>query len=220
MLNVKDKAQSFYDLFSAFQTAILRVHWVGDDRAILIFTIFYSCALVWPPARSTYQNEKILFISYIATYNVKQKGDEIIQSFNIFDGLLDYFNNAKMAIDEILFETEELRTFRFFSRLVRNKYKKNTYRLKIDYIQPEILTDSDIGITNEIPSFLGYIPFCLKHEITSLSKTKVIELIKSIYYNIYRNITDLSKEEREMYLNTLLENYKSTIDDEVDLLQS
>ena len=61
---------------------------------------------------------------------------------------------------------------------------------------------------------------CLKSIQCTTPTEKVIELIKSIYYNIYRNITDLSKEEREMYLNTLLENYKSTIDDEVDLLQS
>lgn len=193
---------------------------MGDEtHKHFLFVLRKSNRIIGIADVSYFLKERRLFISYIATYNVKQKGDELIQSINIFEGLLDYFNNANMVIDEILFETEELRTFRFFSRLVKHKFQKNAYRVCINYLQPKMLADSDVGITNEIPCTLGYIPLNLTHDITSLSKTKVIELIEFINSNIYHDITDSSIEEHEMYLNKLLDHYKSTMGENVDLMQ-
>jgi len=167
---------------------------------------------------SYFVKEKILFVSYIATYNIKQKGDEIILSYNIFDGLLKHFTESKQEVREIIFETEDIKIFRFFSRLVKHQLKVNTYRIDCNYYQPKVLSDNDVGVTNEIPLILGYIPMSNKQNISSLPKNKVIEIIELIYYNIYFDITDLTLEEHNLYLQKLVEQYKLNTNEQINLL--
>jgi len=57
-----------------------------------------------------------------------------------------------LIIDEIIFETQEERIFRYFNRILKSRFKLNAYKLCFNYIQPEMMADNNSGVTDELPA--------------------------------------------------------------------
>lgn len=167
---------------------------------------------------SYFTHEKRLFVSYIGVYHYKTPGDQVIYTHNIISGLMDYFSKSGLIIDDIVFETEQERVFKYFNRVLRNRFNLTAYKICFNYLQPRMLADNESGITDEISLMLIYVP--VRNGDTRLSrmtKSDVISIVKFIYMKIYYDISDESEEEHTIYLNNLLDVYEKTLPEVIPL---
>lgn len=158
-----------------------------------------------------------LFVSYIGVYHHKDSGDKLIYTTDIIEGLLDYFKNKNLVINDIVFETEEERVYRHFSRILKNRFSLTPYRLVMDYRQPEMVSDDQSGITKELPASLIYVPLTSGKHLKRMTKKQVINIINFIYFNIYIDITDRPAKVHKAYLDRLIQQYKDGLPEFIEL---
>jgi hypothetical protein len=158
-----------------------------------------------------------LFVSYIGVYRYKTPGEQIIYTHNIIEGLLKYFAENNLPVDEILFETEEEKVFRYFARALKTRFGHTAYKLCFDYYQPAMASDTEAGVTTEQLSNLVYVPITKKRKLKTLPKKKVLKMIEFIYKRIYINITTRPEHEHFRYLDQLYQRYVNELPERVVL---
>ena len=167
---------------------------------------------------SYFTKEKRLFVSYIGVYHYKTPGDQLIYTHNIINGLIDYFSKSELEVNDIVFETEQERIYKYFFRVLRNRFHLTAYKICFDYLQPKMPADNERGTTDEIPSYLVYVPVRISNIVLEkMTKSEVIGIIQFIYMNIYFNISDGNEKEHAKYLNNLINTYEKTLPDEIPL---
>lgn len=160
---------------------------------------------------SYFSKYKRLFVSYIGVYKYKSPGDKLIYTVDIVEGLIQYFKEKSLIIEDIIFETQEERVYRYFSRVLKTSFSLKTYKLSFDYHQPEMVSDDISGITKELQANLIYVPMDSRHHLKYMSKKQVLKLIKFVYFNIYDSITDLPTNRHKAYLEGLLCKYENEL---------
>jgi len=166
---------------------------------------------------SYFCKQRRLFISYIGVYHYKSVGDQMIYTHNIVEGLMNYFSENNLIIEDIIFETQEERIFRYFNRILKSRFKLKAYKLCFNYIQPEMMADNNSGVTDELPALLIYVPIKKHTVLKTISKRQVLKIIDFLHKNIYHDITDKSIEEHTKYLNNLYVNYENSLPEKIEV---
>lgn len=191
------------------------------DHNAYLFVLKQATKIIGIADVSYFTQEKRLFVSYIGVYHYKTPGDKVIYTHNIINGLIDYFAKSDIEIIDIIFETEQERIFKYFNRVLKNRFNLTAYKICFDYIQPKMLADNISGVTDEMPLMLIYVPVLnAKNQLVSMTKSDVIALVEFIYLKIYFNISDLSEQDHIVYLNHLLADYSNKLPDEIPLYKN
>ncbi len=164
----------------------------------------------------TYFNEqKRLFVSYVAVDARDVRAQRTTYTYSIISGFRNFFTANNIPLDDIVFEVENERTYRFFGRTTRNQMKLNLYRFDFEYLQPKMLSDNEAGVTVEVKSNLLILPLNNNNYPQSMPKEDVISIIQFIHDNIYWDITDTSIEKHKVYLDSLIKHYNETMPDDI-----
>ncbi len=189
-----------------------------EDHTAYLFVLEHINRIAGIADISFFPDMKRLFVSYIGVYHYKSAGDQVIYTHNIINGLMEYFSENKIIINDVIFETQEERIFKYFWRVLKNRFKLNSYKICFDYLQPRIIADNESCSTEEVSAILVYVPLNRDDLIPVMKKEHVIEIVKFIYHRIYRGMSDISEEENVKYLDSIIANYMSVLDDEVRLV--
>ncbi len=205
---------------NAAQEAIIKTLYGGHEYHHACLFLLKKSGIAFGFADVSYfVMEKILYVSYIGVLASELPGEKTIYTLQIADHLLNYYKSNHMQIDEIVFDTENERLFRFFSRVLYNKYKLKTYLIDVEFIQPRIIADNDHEVTEEVVFYLSWIPVNDSlQELNPMPKEKILSLIRSVYWNIFLEITDgSSREEYEQYLEGLIKKYEDQLPESIRL---
>lgn len=168
--------------------------------------------------------KKYIFIAYAAIdkedKTAKQYGMKILAKV----ALKKYFKRDQ--IDRIIIEAEKGANGTLYSAFTKiiSRYaignKKTAYIYNFNYIQPN-MPDDDYNVTPEEHMTLVTIPY-YKPSHMSISKSSLIDLIRTIYFDIYcpscNGITNCCEADYGRYLNSLLRVYDKELMDDVMLL--
>lgn len=168
--------------------------------------------------------KKYIFVAYAAIdkddKTAKRYGMNILASV----ALKKYFKRDK--IDRIIIETQKGANGKMCSAFTKviSRYaignKKNAYICNFNYIQPN-MPDDDYNITPEEHMTLVTIPY-YKPSHMSISKGDLIDLIRTVYFDIYapscNGVTNCCEVDYGQYLNSLLKVYDWELLDDIELL--
>lgn len=196
---------------------LLNLYYDSDNHKPYLFILKTVNKIVGIVDCSYFCEQKRLFVSYIGVYHYRSVGDQIIYTHNIVEGLIKYFAENNIVVEDIIFETQEERIFRYFHRILKSRFHLNAYKLCFDYIQPRMMADNTCGVTNEIPAILVYVPVNNQKTLRSMNKKQVLKIIDFLHKNIYFDLTETSVEEHADYLNKLYQNYEKKLSDEIEL---
>lgn len=100
------------------------------------------------------------------------------------------------------------------------KFKKQSYICKFDYLQPS-MPDDNFGDINEEILSLVYIPMYVMAN-TRISKSELLNILQSIYFEIYypscNEITACDCNNYNFYLESIMEIYKDNLPEYIDLI--
>ena len=208
---------------NAAQEAIIKTLYGGHEHHHACLFLLKRSGIAFGFADVSYfTKHKMLYISYIGVITSVLPGERCIYTLQIGEGLLNYFKSKDMQIDEIVFENENEKLYRFFSRVLYSKYKLRAYMIDVEFIQPRILADNSLEITDETAFHLSWIPVNNStQEFTFMTREKVLSIVRSVYKNIFLEITDGSpRKEYEKYLEKLINNYNDQLPDSIRLIHT
>ncbi len=164
-----------------------------------------------------------LFIAYIAVDDKDQVavkyGVQLMMKY-IIKHHITCKNGVKNLYTEIK-KSANGRHITGLAKIIARRAKENglnAYVFDMDYIEPNMPNDEFALIPEQILSLI-WIPWC-QYNKSHISKTALLNIIKSIYLNIYVPSCKLTCNcfEYSTYINNLMAKYKSTLPNKIKVL--
>lgn len=171
------------------------------------------------------EQNKYIFIAYVAI----DKDDSIARRYALklmLKKLFKKYIKKKKAV-KILTEIERGANGGYTTALAKvidrhaKRFKKQCYIVDFDYMQPSMPDDNFGDISEEILS-LAYIPiYSLAN--TRISKNELLEILQSLYFEIYypscNHVTSCDCNNYNIYLENIMDLYKSSLPEYINLIE-
>lgn len=168
--------------------------------------------------------QRYIFIAYAAIDENDKAAQKYGMNALIKNVIVKHFKKDK--IDKIYIEIERGRNggrTSAYGKLVSRYmkiYKKNTYMFDCDYIQPNMPDDDYDVVSEEIMTLVFVTHYEPSHY--TVNKDDLIEVIKTIYFDIYcpscNDITNCCELYYSEYLNRIIKTYESILVDTIRIL--